>query len=69
MLTEPVSIHFRWRPQLRDAKEEMVLETALNAGAEALVTFNRRDFLPAAARGKLPLWTPAECLTLLETTS
>jgi putative PIN family toxin of toxin-antitoxin system len=69
LLTEPVDLHFRWRPQLRDAKDEMVLETALNAGAEALVTFNRRDFLSAAARFALPLWTPAECLTLLETTS
>jgi predicted nucleic acid-binding protein len=64
-----VSLHFRWRPQLRDAKDELVLETALNAGAEALVTFNRRDFLPAAARFALPLWTSAECLTLLETSS
>jgi putative PIN family toxin of toxin-antitoxin system len=67
ILTEPVNIHFRWRPQLRDAKDEMVLETALNAGAQALVTFNRRDFQPACSRFGLRLLQPAECLTLLET--
>jgi predicted nucleic acid-binding protein len=67
ILTEPVNIHFRWRPQLRDAKDEMVLETALNASAEALVTFNQRDFHPACMRFGLRLLQPAECLTLLET--
>ena len=59
----------------RRGASHALLRHALNrrlrllAGAEALVTFNRRDFLSAAARFALPLWTPAECLTLLETTS
>ena len=33
-----------WRPQLRDPSDEMVLEAAVNGRADALVTFNRRDF-------------------------
>lgn len=37
-------IHFLWRPQLRDPKDEMVLETAVNADADYLVTHNIRDF-------------------------
>lgn len=37
-------MHFLWRPQLRDAGDEMVLETAVNGRAEALVTFNQRDY-------------------------
>ena len=45
---EPVNILFLWRPQLRDAGDEMVLETAVNGQAAAIVTFNRRDF------GKVP---------------
>ena len=40
---EPVEIRFLWRPQLKDADDEMVLETAVNGRAEAIVTFNRRD--------------------------
>jgi putative PIN family toxin of toxin-antitoxin system len=47
---EPVVIDFRWRPQLRDPNDEMVLECAVNAQAKAIVTFNRRDFLPGASR-------------------
>ena len=41
---EPVQTWFLWQPQLRDPADEMVLETAVNGSADALVTFNRRDF-------------------------
>ena len=41
---EPVHAWFLWRPQLRDPADEMVLEAAVNGSADALVTFNRRDF-------------------------
>jgi putative PIN family toxin of toxin-antitoxin system len=61
---EPVHLNFLWRPQLRDPNDEMVLETALNAGAEALVTFNTKDFSEAANRFNLKLVTPAECIKL-----
>jgi putative PIN family toxin of toxin-antitoxin system len=43
-MAEPVAMHFLWRPQLRDPGDEMVLETAINGRADALVTFNVRDF-------------------------
>jgi predicted nucleic acid-binding protein len=49
-MLEPVVIDFRWRPQLRDPNDEMVLECAVNAQAKAIVTFNTRDFLPGASR-------------------
>ena len=41
---EPVQPWFLWRPQLRDPADEMVLETAVNGSADALVTFDGRDF-------------------------
>ncbi len=41
---EPVDVHFLWRPQLHDPGDEMVLETAVNGRAAAIVTFNQRDF-------------------------
>lgn len=37
-------IHFRWRPMLRDPGDEMVLELAVAAQCDAIVTFNKRDF-------------------------
>jgi putative PIN family toxin of toxin-antitoxin system len=43
-MAEPVETHFLWRPQLRDPGDEMVLEAAVNGQADALVTFNRRDY-------------------------
>ena len=43
-MAEPVITHFLWRPQLRDPGDEMVLEAAVNGGADAIVTFNQRDF-------------------------
>ena len=56
---EPVHLHYLWRPQTRDANDEMVLETALNGRADALVTLNAGDFA-AAARFRLPVLTPGE---------
>src|SRR5450759_996469 len=41
---EPVRPAFLWRPSLRDADDDMVLEVAVNGQADAIVTFNRRDF-------------------------
>ncbi len=58
----PVDIHFRWRPQLRDADDEMVLETAINARGRTIVTFNKRDFSGAAESFDVALATPAQFL-------
>jgi putative PIN family toxin of toxin-antitoxin system len=37
-------IFFLWRPFLRDPKDDMVLELALKAGCDYIVTYNKRDF-------------------------
>ncbi len=41
---EPVPLRFLWRPRLKEAADEMVLETAVNGRANVLVTFNVRHF-------------------------
>ena len=61
---EPITMFYLWRPQLRDAKDEMVLETALNGRADALVTFNVCDF-HVAAKFALPVIDPAAFLKLV----
>ena len=63
---EGVDVNFRWRPQLRDPKDELVLEAAVNGAAEALVTHNVRDFRTAAARFDLRVRLPRELLKELE---
>ena len=47
----PIEIAFLWRPMLRDADDEMVLEVAVNGRADRLLTFNERDFVGAGRLG------------------
>ncbi|WP_204369103.1 putative toxin-antitoxin system toxin component, PIN family [Methylocucumis oryzae] len=61
LFIEPVHLHYLWRPQLRDPADEMVLETALNGSAEALVTLNVSDFV-TAKHFRLPVLTPGAFL-------
>lgn len=50
LFAEPVHLHYLWRPQTRDIADEMVLETALNGRADALVTLNTAESLMEYAR-------------------
>jgi putative PIN family toxin of toxin-antitoxin system len=61
-LVEPVDIDFFWRPQTRDPNDEMVLEVAINGGADALVTYNLADFRMAGERFRIPILSPADLL-------
>lgn len=65
-VASPTVPHFRWRPQLRDVGDEIILETAVNSSATAIVTFNRRHFLPAAARFGVDILLPGEALEMLK---
>ena len=44
---ERIKIFYLWRPGLRDPGDDMVLETAVAAHADYLVTHNIRDFTGA----------------------
>ena len=59
---EPVEISFRWRPQLRDPADELMLEAAVNGHAEVIVTHNVTDFRPASSRFSVRILTPAQLL-------
>jgi predicted nucleic acid-binding protein len=62
-----VKLVIRTRPTLPDTDDEMVLETAINGGADAIITFNERDFQPVAARFRCFVMRPGELIrTLLE---
>ena len=60
--TEQVRVYFSYRPQLQDANDEMVLEAAINGRADAIVTHNVRDFLPAAHHFGIEVLTPGRII-------
>lgn len=64
-----VRLAFRWRPALPDANDDMVLETAVNGQADAIVTFNEQDFNPIAARFGCRVMRPGKFLSLLRVDS
>jgi putative PIN family toxin of toxin-antitoxin system len=65
-LCDPVRLEFLWRPALPDADDDMVLEAAVNGQAEAIVTFNVKDFQPVAHRFGIKIVGPSAVLGELE---
>ncbi len=61
-VSEPVQVWFLWRPQLRDPADEMVLEAAVNGMADALVTFNAKDFGNVKQTFGIAVLSPREAL-------
>jgi putative PIN family toxin of toxin-antitoxin system len=64
-ILRPVVPYFQWRLMLSDPDDERVLEAAINGRANVLVTFNLRDYLPAAHRFNVAVLRPAELLRRL----
>jgi putative PIN family toxin of toxin-antitoxin system len=58
------AIHFLWRPQLRDPEDDMVLELAVEAAAQIIVTHNVRDFA-GAERFAVRVVRPQEFLEMI----
>ena len=54
-------IFFLWRPFLRDPSDDMVLELAVAAGCDGIVTHNTRDYFGIERFG-IEVLTPADFL-------
>ena len=65
---EPVELAYLWRPLLSDANDDMVLEAAVNGRADAIVTFNLRDFGAAAEQFNIAVLSPGDAVQRLEKT-
>jgi putative PIN family toxin of toxin-antitoxin system len=37
-------IFYLWRPMLRDPRDDMILEVGVASSADAIITYNKRDF-------------------------
>ena len=44
-------VYYLWRPVLRDPDDDMVLELAVTAGCDYIVTYNKNDFKGAERFG------------------
>ncbi len=58
------NIYYLWRPQLKDPADDMVLELAVTAGCQYIVTFNLADFRGSEAFG-IEVLTPKEFLKII----
>ena len=61
-MAESVQQHFRWRPQLRDPNDELILDAAVNGQAGAIVTFNEKDLRVAHTSFGIEVIHPGEAL-------
>lgn len=63
-----VSLHrkifYLWRPSLRDADDEFLLDLAVEAQVDYIVTFNKKDFR-GVERFNIELATPKEFMQIL----
>lgn len=57
-------IFYLWRPFLRDPKDDMVLELAVESGSDFIVTYNKRDFQGVGQFG-IEVVTPREFLGII----
>lgn len=59
--SEHQKIHFLWRPQLPDPKDDHILELAVASGTSIIVTYNAKDFKGIASFGVKSI-TPKELM-------
>jgi putative PIN family toxin of toxin-antitoxin system len=64
-LCVPVALDYRWRPVAADPDDDMVIETAINGGADVIATFNIGDMRVGAERFGVAVERPAAILRRL----
>jgi predicted nucleic acid-binding protein len=65
-MAEPVQTHYRWRPQLHDPGNELVLEAAVSGRASELVTFNEKGLGKAEQGFGIAVVRPGEALRRIQ---
>ena len=63
-IAEQRKIFYLWRPFLRDPKDDMFLELAVESGCDYLITFNKKDFQGIETFG-IKVLTPKEFLKVI----
>ena len=58
-------IYYLWRPFLKDQKDDLVLEVAVESNSQYIVTFNINDFLGCEKHFGIKIVTPQEFIKLM----
>jgi putative PIN family toxin of toxin-antitoxin system len=66
-LSVPVLRSYSWRPVAADPADDMVVETAINGGADAALTFNQNRRKAGAERFGIEVLRPGELVRGLRT--
>ena len=61
---EKRKIFYLWRPHLKDPKDDMVLELAVESECEYIISFNKKDFI-GVEKFNLKIVTPKEFLKII----
>jgi predicted nucleic acid-binding protein len=66
VVARPTTVHYAWRPNLRDEDDNMIMELALASGSEYLITRNIRDFVVRTdlSNDEVRVVTPGEFMHL-----
>lgn len=64
LIGEKRKIFYLWRPYLKDSKDDMVLELAVEAESDYIISFNKKDFL-GIDKFNLQVITPKEFLKII----
>jgi len=62
------AVYFAWRPTLPDPNDDFILELAVAANCQFIVTFNLKDFRGAESFGITPV-SPGAFLSIVRSTS
>ncbi|MCK4297400.1 MAG: putative toxin-antitoxin system toxin component, PIN family [Candidatus Marinimicrobia bacterium] len=63
-ISNKCEIFFLWRPQLKDPKDDHILELAIESQSKYIITYNKRDF-KGVDKFEIEILTPKEFLEII----
>ncbi|OGU35181.1 MAG: putative toxin-antitoxin system toxin component, PIN family [Ignavibacteria bacterium GWB2_35_6b] len=64
LIAEKRKIFYLWRPYLKDPKDDMILEVAVESEADYIISFNKKDFV-GVEKFNIKVVTPKEFLKII----
>ena len=64
LISNRIKLNYLWRPYLKNIKDDKILETAFNAAANNIVTYNLKDFQTVENDFNIKVITPKTYLKM-----